>query len=168
MKKILHPFDQRTYGGRHHPVFIKVEIKAGVLSITGVVGPTIYGNCFGGAGQICMDYAHRNPQDDDKRSSQPIKPSELRFAPNWNAKKWLDLLDIWERWHMNDTHAECEHQRALGWRYDDHHNPETFKGEPCPTCGYEIGSAWKREELPQDVINFLASLPDTDRQPAWV
>ena len=40
--------------------------------------------------------------------------------------------------------------------------------KPCPVCGYEYGTSWLLEEVPQDVIDWLFSLPDTDITPAWV
>lgn len=59
------------------------------------------------------------------------------------------LLDVWKRWHLNGMRAGCEHQRALGWTYNEH------PSEPCPTCGYKMGTAWLHEELPADVLEFL-------------
>lgn len=169
MNKILHPFDMRMCReGRFYPVFLKVEIKDGTLSISGVEGPTQSGNAHGSCGQIDMEFDHRYMKDNDKRYEHPIMSSELRFSKGWNSNKWLDLLDVWKNWHLNDMHAECEHQRALGWTYEEHHDKETYKGENCPVCGYSIGSAWLKVELPQSVIDFLVSLPDTDRKPAWV
>ena len=59
------------------------------------------------------------------------------------------LLDIWERWHLNGMRAGCEHQRALGWTYNEH------PSEPCPTCEYKMGTAWLHEKLPDDIPAFL-------------
>jgi len=144
-------------------LFCKAEIKDGRLSITGVVGPNQTGNARGGYGQICMEFAHRNPADNDRRYREPIEPDQITFAPGWDKEKWLDFLDLWERWHLNDMKAGCEHQRKLGWKsYDEH------PSEPCPVCGYKYGSAWLREELPESVVEFLQALPETDKQPAWV
>lgn len=41
-------------------------------------------------------------------------------------------------------------------------------GKKCPTCGYGYGTAWLREDVPQDVLDWLFALPDTRRRPAWV
>ena len=74
-------------------------------------------------------------------------------SKDWPRKRILKLLSIWERWHLNDMQAGCEHQRTLGWTsYDEH------PSEPCPTCGYKYGSAWLYESLPQDVIDFIQPL----------
>lgn len=40
--------------------------------------------------------------------------------------------------------------------------------KPCPVCGYKYGTAWRFEEVPQDVIEWLSTLPDSERYPAWV
>lgn len=56
------------------------------------------------------------------------------------------LVELWDRWHLNDMRAECEHQRALGWTYQTHPAAE------CPECGYRLGTAWLYEELPGDFL----------------
>lgn len=87
----------------------------------------------------------------------------------------------WQRWHLNDMRAGCEHQRAGGWAerpidpskplnsYGKHfpgqrqdswnmltwvprgEHPEGLLSHPCPTCGYKYGSQWLKEEIPADV-----------------
>lgn len=47
-------------------------------------------------------------------------------------------------------------------------HPEGYLSKPCPVCDYKYGHAWIREEVPAEVIEFLKSLPDTDKTPAWV
>lgn len=215
--------------------------------MSGVMGPTDSGNCIGSCGQIDMGFAHRNPADDDKRYSSPIKPENIRFAPGWSRKQWFDLLDVWKRWHLNDMQAGCEHQRkdwdtskqlelkdytwsplfhrfredasagklsadqyegwktvssevlqvtiesrvkwasplanklldagwitekktetkAAGWVTESEH-PEGLLSKPCPVCGYKYGTSWLKEDVPQDVIDWVRSLPDADKQPAWI
>ena len=177
-------------------VFVKADIASGKLSISGVIGPLANGDAVGGCGQIDMEFAHRNPADNDARYSSPLRLVE--FAAGWNEELWLEFLDVWARWHMNDARAGCEHQIAEGWdkRPIDPAKPLTaygkhFEGQqsstwnmlawvtrqehqegllshPCPVCGYRYGSAWRKEELPQRVVQFIGGLPDTDRQPAWV
>ncbi len=58
-------------------------------------------------------------------------------------------------------------EKKLGWLRPDEH-PEGILCRPCPVCGYKYGSAWKTEPVPEDVLQFLYSLPDTTRTPAWV
>lgn len=39
---------------------------------------------------------------------------------------------------------------------------------PCPVCGYKYGTSWLCEKVPQDVLDWLFSLPETDSDPAWI
>lgn len=187
MHKVMRIGTVKTWGGRNVSVFVAAKVKDGRLSMTGVVGPTRNGNASGGCGQIDMDFAHRNPENDDKRHNDPITPDQINFAKGWDAEKWFDLLDIWKSWHLNDMHAECEHQRAMGWKYEDHRGMEVvteimttrqgeveveshfdeYLGHPCPVCGYHIGSAWLKVELPASVIAQLESMPDADKPCPW-
>lgn len=58
-------------------------------------------------------------------------------------------------------------QKTRGWiSYKD--NKIGLLGKPCPICGYKYGTAWKLEDVPQDVIEWLESLPETKIKPAWV
>jgi hypothetical protein len=57
--------------------------------------------------------------------------------------------------------------KSSTWFYEKEH-PEGVLYKPCPVCGYKYGSSWLKEEVPQDVIDFLKSLPDASKQPAWV
>ena len=58
-------------------------------------------------------------------------------------------------------------KKTLGWLYEKDH-PDGILSKPCPVCGYRYGTAWLKEEVPQDVIDWLFALPDTKVQPAWV
>ncbi len=65
-------------------------------------------------------------------------------------KQVRQLVRIWERWHLNDMQAGCEHQREAGWTsYTEH------PSQACWVCGYEYGTAWLIEELPEEVIAFV-------------
>lgn len=155
-------------GGRWASIYTKVKVKDGKLLISGVIGPLQSGNALGSCGQIDMEFAHRDKKDNDSRYNTPITPEEIKFVNGWDKEKWFDLLDIWKRWHLNAMRSECEHQRELGWIYEEHHNPETFEGDKCPVCGYSIGSKWLKEELPKSVIAMIRAFPITDKNPAWV
>lgn len=188
MKKIVHPCDAPIWNGKKWPVFCKIEFEDGKLSISGVHGPLASGNAMGSCGQIEWGFDHLDKEENDSRG-EPILAKDLRFAPGWNQAKWYKFLHYWKEWHLNDMQAACEHQREMGWTYENHHGVwvpdkkividefntgeqpmkfDPYKGEACPVCGYEIGSAWLTKEVPQDVIDFLFSLPDTDRRPNWV
>lgn len=132
--------------GRWMSVYCKVQFEAGRLSISGVEGPLPGGNCLGSCGQIDMS----------------LEPSKIKLATGWTRELLLRFLAVWKNWHLNDMTAECEHQRARGETWSTH--PSAV----CPDCGYKLGSAWLKREVPEDVISFLSSLPDADRKPAWV
>ena len=71
------------------------------------------------------------------------------------------LLDIWDRWHLNNARPYCPHQAAKAWElyrqgitdYDDIIKvPEMAK---CPVCGYRYGSKWWYEPIPPDILAWL-------------
>lgn len=87
-------------GEKDVPVWVTIEHKRGEqgpkLSFTGVVGPTGDGDAFGSCGQIVDCLAE-------------VRPNE---AEGWTAALVAELRAMWERWHLNDMRAGCEHQRA--------------------------------------------------------
>lgn len=151
-----------TSGGRSYSIFCKIRMAAGAVSISGVEGPLPGGNAVGGCGQINMH----------------LKPQSITPAPGWDSDKLVRFFAVWDRWHLNGTRAgspaqEAELRRhvydrsAHGEHYDWARQVLTAAGMQ-PDNGYSYGSAWLREEVPADVVEFLRSLPDTDKKPAWV
>lgn len=153
------------------PVFIKIEWNGSNLSITGVEGPDKFGNCSGGCGQIVDNLSKYIP------------------ANGLTKQEILKIQSIWKMYHLNNMQPACEHQRNLGWDKEKidptkdtgwHIDGKTANlkswayppighlTEECPVCGYKYGTKWLRKEVPQDVIEFLFSLPNTDVQPAWI
>lgn len=161
-----------TAGGRFMSVYCKIKLDAGKLSISGVEGPLPSGNALGGCGQIDMH------MDQEYRS-------EINLAPGWTLRTVNRFLDIWRRWHLNDmvagspaqmewlrsnpvtaTYPESHYEKVGSALAEAGLNPDpnhTHNGKP-----YKYGSAWLREEVPGNVVVFLASLPNTDQTPAWV
>ena len=129
-------------GERNEKVFVSIKWDGDRLSIAGVEGPRRNGNAAGSCGQIGLD--------------------GVRPAKGWNAGTVRVLRKVWDRWHLNDMNAGCWHQRELGWDVDRH------LSKPCPVCGYKYGTAWLSEEVPERVLEFLAGLPDSPVEPAWV
>ena len=121
--------------GEYGRVFVEVRLTVDGskrrLSFVGVEGPEHNGDARGGCGQI-----------------HPVKVKE--FAPGWTAPMVGKLNWAWDRWHLNDMRAGCEHQRKA---------KEKEVGTPCPTCGYKYGTAWLYEEVPQAVLDWLGKLP---------
>lgn len=244
MNKIVNPCKCEVYGRnmvkRMADGYVQIELEDGVLSIRGVIGPKNHGNCSGSAGQ-CVDKI---------RAGEP--------AEGWTREMLDKLCDIWDKWHLNDMRAYCQHQRELGWQeqakeeipfyhytltpdasrkmheaekaavaalkrgeafipsdeqrtygmlryslntyepitkdlekfYEQRNSygngtakgiemkargwvrfDESEKGilcKPCPVCGYKYGTKWLKEEVPQEVIDWLEGLPETTRQPSWI
>lgn len=157
INKVVRPFVLKpSWTKRGFSVFIHIKYDGERLSISGTEGPHPAGNCRGGCGQINASF--------DKNTGL-LKENEyagIKFAPGWNVHKWKLLLKYWDDWHLNDMHAGCQHQRDLGW------TAQTHLEVPCPICGYQFGTAWLKTEVPQYVLEFLESLPDSDKTPAWV
>ena len=63
--------------------------------------------------------------------------------------------------------AGATETKTLGWLHPEEH-PDGILGKPCPVCGYKYGYSWLTEEVPQDVIDWLCSLPESPVEPAWV
>lgn len=250
-------------------MFAKIEYsKDGRLSIMGVIGPLRNGDARGSSGQIVMSF-----KEYDERGHMSL--ADVTPAPGWTPELVRQFFDAWDRWHLNDMRAGCEHQRGAEWdtskkiethnytwewgayyameqrviadgkahgvpinpkseqsvrgamrysgaaivfhglrfalglepfrkvaldpaewdrvtlKFPDAENvrakavkhtvetktagwlspsehPSGLLGKPCGVCGYKYGTAWKREDVPAAVIEFLQSLPDADVKPAWV
>lgn len=173
MKKIIR-LGKTNLGMINCDVFCRVEIKQGNLSISGVEGPMSNGNACGSCGQIVM-----------------TRPKIVECAPGWTMGLVDEFFNLWDRWHLNNMRAGTREQEAeiekhkaeytgndhYTWACDllkkaglyvvDASNYITAAGVHA-SKEYKYGSQWLREELPQDVINFMQSLPDTDKRPAWV
>lgn len=58
-------------------------------------------------------------------------------------------------------------RKTRGWvRYEESELGILCK--PCPVCGYKYGSSWLKEEVPQDILDWLFALPETKVTPAWI
>lgn len=160
----LRGFDKSLGIGRAS-LFCYIELTQGRLSITGVEGPKRNGGSVGSCGQVIMS---------DWDVSE--------YAPGWSVDLCAKFRAAWNKWHLNDMRAGSPAQTAWVEANVDEKaydyakvcaalteaglNPDPNylrNGKP-----YAYGMAWLRVDVPQDVVDFLASLPDTDVQPAWV
>lgn len=157
-------FTRQYMIGQHEDgrVYVDVLWRDGRLSITGVIGPQANGNARGSCGQILLD-----------TSAADITP-----ADGWTREDVDRLADIWERWHLNDctagTPAQEEHLRTLKGQFPgypvshyDWAKEELAKVGLQPDGDYSYGSAWLYEEVPADVLEWLASRPESDRVSPW-
>lgn len=164
MKKIVRI---GKYDNTQRSLFCEINFKDGKLSITGVEGPMRNGDCHGACGQIVMH-----------------EWNITEYAPGWDAARVEMFRSLWERWHLNDmvagSPAQEEFLRAnpVTYKYPENHYDKACEAlaaaglQPDPNHihngkPYRYGSAWLCEELPEYVIEFLASLPETDVTPAW-
>jgi hypothetical protein len=159
MQKVINPLTKKTYGGRSYRVFVNIQYNDGKLSITGVEGPTLGGNALGSCGQIV----------------DGLLEDVSKFLPGWNRAKVKKLQEVWERWHLNDMNAGVKEQEDFlrEWK-------KTNKYEYTAACdalkeaglyevnGYKYGHGWIKEDVPQEVIEWLFSLPDSEVKPAWI
>ena len=116
MKKTVNPCKVRI-GRTLTPVFCRVELEDGKLSISGVVGPLPSGNCRGGCGQIDMEFYHRDESQNDSRYNRDLFKigPHMVLSEDWTADQWYKFLEVWHDYHLNDMSPCCEHQRAAGW-----------------------------------------------------
>lgn len=73
------------------------------------------------------------------------------------------LLDIWDKWHLNDMHAGTEKQEAIIEKFKNNAQFKSFDkflDKPCAILesqgllidnGYKYGSAWLMRGLPTDL-----------------
>jgi hypothetical protein len=84
----------------------------------------------------------------------------LRTA-EWSRKtdraRVKTVLNVWDRWHLNDLHANCVHQAEIGTSGADWKARQADETRKCPE-GYVYGSKWLVEPLPDDVIARIKAL----------
>lgn len=101
-------------------IFCKINTEAGKLSISGVIGPLKNGNARGSCGQIADDIREAMNAGEIKRAAGWEEKPDTRGE--WTGTEYarvndplVKFINVWDRWHLNDMRAACEHQRAAGW-----------------------------------------------------
>lgn len=162
--KIVNP-GKVACGKINRQLFAEISFADGRLSIYGVIGPKSNGDSFGAFGQIQEELGRVVP------------------AKGWDEEMVKKFQTIWNRWHLNDLNAGTPKQEAflrgledgnggLGYEkavealkeagiYED--EDYIWNGKP-----YRYGSAWLKEEVPADVVEWLQELPESAVKPAWV
>ena len=75
-----------------------------------------------------------------------------------DRKTYEAIMSLWEKWHLNDMHAECEHQRLKGGLF-----VKGLKvGDKCKTCGYGYGTAWNYQEIVKKDLLEICKLLELD------
>lgn len=145
-KHVLIATTKAGYPERTCAVFATVEFKKGRLSICGVEGPMMRGDCRGSCGQ-CVDN-----------------------EKYWNPVDGVDLAKfcaVWRRWHLNDlipgTPAQMARLRQVRGETSEGYEADCKILEEWGQLvenGYKYGSAWLTEKVPEDVVEYLEALPD--------
>lgn len=174
------------------PVYAHIQFDGKVLSLTGAVNPLREDADACGQVQsyllndvVCL----KDLYNDDK--SYDLTEEFSKQAEFWDTNAVSELYRIWKIWNLNDLRPYCSCQRDLGWRIigdkrvtitnsitdkeeqrllghlTKEHHPAGLLGEPCPKCGYKYGSQWLKEEIPNDVIEWLDSLLEVDEVPKF-
>lgn len=112
----------------------------------------------------------------EKRALSCLKKGET-FIPTEEETMYANLLYLLKIYNEEDNPLKqyyvlndkdsCTRYTERGW-INYKYNPLGLLGKPCPVCGYEYGSSWLTEEVPEDVIEWLSNLPDTTVEPAWI
>ena len=173
-KKVVHLGFVKYIGNVFCEITIKDKGEYKELSICGVEGPRKNGNCRGSCGQI-KDVIVEH-----------IKSNNFKnFASGWDKKSILHFIEVWKEWHLNGLHAGNAKQEAFVEKYLEEHPTERhdykkickvleehnllvdeediYNGKP-----YKYGTAWRYVALPEEVIEYVKSLPETKIIPAWV
>jgi len=95
---------------------------------------------------------------------------------------YLEIRDLWEKYHLNDLNAGCEHQRknwdenkeiilphsyrknetekkTARWVYPKDH-PDGLLTKPCEICGYRYGTDWVYAPIPKADLDRILALFD--------
>lgn len=138
MQNYEYEYKKTVFLGHHKPnrrVEIEIEItrgeKGAILSICGNVW---------------------NSRKTDIIAGGQMEDSILSYLdyPKYPLPKLRRLLEIWKRYHLNNMHAGCEHQRAFESKpYTEN------EGAICHICNYVYGTAWNYEALPEAIIEEL-------------
>ena len=76
-------------------------------------------------------------------------------------------LNVSSDYRPSDLTGCSSETKTRGWmRFDQ--SELGLIGKPCPVCGYKYGTAWKKEEVPKEIIDWLFALPETTIEPAWI
>lgn len=104
----------------------------------------------------------------------PTPEQSAAAARPYSYTKWVYEGDPepapmpnYERAHTYKGDLKFPESKTLGWLKPSEH-PDGLLGRKLREDGPGYGSAWFSEEVPAAVLDFLRSLPDTDKKPTWV
>lgn len=92
-----------------------------------------------------------NPKHTDIYTGGQILDEIGKFFPL--NKQLRRIITIWKKYHLNNMHAGCEHQRDYEKEPYGKHAKEV-----CHICNYEYGSGWQFESIPEETIAEIEEL----------
>lgn len=141
-------------------LWLEIRLEEGRLTICGVEGPKVNGDCRGSCGQCGVNVAE--------------------LSEGWTDAMVTVLAATWDRWHLNDMRAGSPVQESwlrahpIKAVYPESHYEKASAAleeaglNPDPD-GYSYGHAWKSEAVPPEVSAWLLALPrGCSLAPAWV
>ena len=147
----------REEWGLQH-LHVEIELTAERLSISGTYGTARELRRGDGSGGQCGDTFR-----------EWLDAGKIDYAPGWTVERLRELLDAWDRWHLNDMRAGCPHQRAgIATGDDDPHAGTPWNERPIdpekPTNSYgthypgQRSSSWnmltwvRRDKHPEGLL----------------
>jgi len=111
---------------------------------------------------------------------EALDDGKLEIGNGISDSQFEKLLDIWDRWHLNDLNAGTTIQKEIIEEHEDEKKYdkfdkfldrpvailEDFDAQPDTETegfgedGYSYGSQWLFEPLPDDVIEFIEEIQD--------
>lgn len=84
---------------------------------------------------------------------EPVAPDGFERSKSWHSH--------------NKGEVEAPERKTLGWLKPSEHADGLLTRKLRPD-GNGYGCAWHKEEVPESVLEFLATLPESDMTPAWI
>lgn len=135
-------------------------------------------------GKLCELYEYKMSDDTRKRLDTLKESIHNRLLDGFNVRLSIDERTLlgskyfvktavdtapegYELYKKYTMHARELYPMDSDTKWGDKH-PDGILAKPCPVCGYRWGSSWRAERVPAEVLNWLESLPESTRKPAWV
>lgn len=74
------------------------------------------------------------------------------------------ITEVWERWHLNDLKPNCIHQTSFNCNVGNFTEQAAEQTAKCPN-GYNYGSQWLVEPLPENIITDIISIFEKYNKP---
>lgn len=137
-------FGKVAYNGKNKKNLVRVDVELQIKDNKPV---------FTASGEVWQSNMR-----DIEMGGQCLDEIWKEFEPQLeNSKLFYSILLLWRKWHLNDMHAECEHQEQRGESWATHPSAE------CPQCGWKLGHGWSYRAIPRpylaDMINLFDMSP---------